>query len=370
MKKNILLGLTGSIACSKAEKFVQDYKNNYNFQIIASHSSIKYLTKKFIKENNVITDWADLKGSPHINLSRFADIFIVYPATANFIAKINNGIADDLLTSTILMYNKALYICPAMHEEMFLNIKTQNNLLELSHSYFILGPRYGDLDIGDKGYGRMIEPSELFDTVEKVNGKVIVTSGPTSEPIDDVKVITNKSSGKQGQSIAIELIARGYDVIYLHSINTNPVPGAQNYSFETSKELYDLMCEQSSNTSYIFMASAVSDFTIKKVKGKISRSNGELNILLNQNFDLIKKFKSEHPNIISIAFSAQIDDFENFDKLKSKNSDYLVINNIIQNPFGSNMNKIKLIDKSSLILETGVEDKNIIASKIIDSVIN
>lgn len=370
MKKNILLGLTGSIACSKAEQFVQDYKNEFNFKIIATHSALNYLSDKFLEDNDVITDWEDLDGSPHIDLARFSEIFIVYPATANFIAKVNSGIADDLLTSTVLMYNKALYICPAMHEEMFLNGKTQENLLELSHRYFIIGPRYGNLDIGDKGYGRMIEPKELYSTLTKVKEKIIVTSGPTSESIDDVKVITNKSSGKQGKSIAVELLSRGFEVIYLHSINISHIPGAINYSFETSMELFDLMCAEAEDTKYIFMVSAVSDFTIKKVQGKISRKNGDLNIELNKNFDLIKKFKSKFPDIVSIAFSAQIDDVENFDKLISKNSDYLVINNILKNSFGSDVNKIKLINKNELLLETDVEDKNIIASKIIDTIID
>ena len=501
MKKNILLGLTGSIACSKAEQFVQDYNDEFNFKIIATHSSLNYLTNKFIQDNDIISDWDDLVGTPHIDLARFADLFIVFPATANFIAKINSGVADDLLTSTILMYKKALYICPAMHEEMFLNSRTQKNLLELSQSYFILGPRYGKLDIGDTGYGRMIEPHELYDvltkvkekiivtsgptsepiddvkvitnkstgkqgksiaiellsrgyevvylhseiispipgatnysfenskdlfdlmcdeaentkyifmvsavsdfTIEKVNGKIsrnygnldigdegygrmiephelydvltkvkekiIVTSGATSEPIDDVKVITNKSTGKQGKSIAMELLARGYEVVYLHSEIISPIPGATNYSFENSKELFHLMCDEAENTKYIFMVSAVSDFTIDKVNGKISRNNGNLNIEFKQNYDLIKDFKNKYPNIISIAFSAQIDDEENFEKLISKNADYLVINNIIKNPFGSDKNKIKLINKTKLLLETDVEEKNVIASNIIDTIID
>ncbi|MBA4811568.1 MAG: bifunctional phosphopantothenoylcysteine decarboxylase/phosphopantothenate--cysteine ligase CoaBC, partial [Candidatus Actinomarinales bacterium] len=369
MKKNILLGLTGSIACSKAEQFVQEYKEIYNFKIIATHSSKNYLSDTFLAEHNVISDWDDLNGSPHIDLARFSDSFIIYPATANFIAKINSGIADDLLTSTVLMFNKTIYICPAMHEEMYLNNKTQHNLLELSRDNIILGPRYGNLDIGDIGYGRMIEPKELYNTITKSKEKIIVTSGPTSEPIDDVKVITNNSSGKQGKSIAIELLAKGYEVIYIHSSNISPLPGAVNYSFNTSKELFELMCDESENTKYIFMVAAVSDFTIEKVDGKISRNKGEINIKLQQNFDLIQQFKSQNPHIVCIAFSAQIDNHENFNKLISKNADYLVINNIVENPFGSQTNKIKLINKDKLLLSTGVEDKNIVASKIIDSII-
>ena len=370
MKKNILLGLTGSIACSKAEKFVQDYKNDFNFKIIASHSSKNYLTESFLSKNNVVTNWDDLNGSPHIDLARYSDIFIIYPATANFISKVNKGIADDLLSSTVLMFNKAMYIAPAMHEEMYLNDKTQNNLLELSQKYFILGPRYGNLDIGDQGYGRMIEPEELYNVITKSREKIIVTSGPTSEPIDDVKVVTNNSSGKQGNAIAIELLARGYDVVYLHSNNINSIPGAKNYSFNTSKELYDLMCEVAEDSKYIFMVAAVSDFTIQKKPGKISRSNGGINLELSQNFDLIKEFKIKFPKVTTIAFSAQISNDDNFQKINSKNCDYLVINNILKHKFGSDSNQVKIIDKSQVLLNTEEEPKNNIANKVIDSVID
>ena len=128
-----------------------------------------------------------------------------------------NGIADDLLTSTTLMFGSGIYICPAMHEEMYLNNTTQNNLKKLSQDNFIVGSRYGDLDIGDRGYGRLIEPIDLKNNIEKTLGKVIVTSGPTIEAIDDVKVITNKSSGKQGRAIAVELSSRGYETVsYTH----------------------------------------------------------------------------------------------------------------------------------------------------------
>tara|TARA_E500000081_G_scaffold41684_1_gene45284 strand:- start:166 stop:1278 length:1113 start_codon:yes stop_codon:yes gene_type:complete len=370
MKKNILLGLTGSIACSKAEQFVKNYKNNFNFKIIASYSSLNYLSKDFIDNNDVITDWEDIEGSPHIELARFADTFLIYPATANFIAKVNTGIADDLLTSTVLMFTKALYICPAMHEEMYLNPKTQRSLLELSQDYFILGPRFGKLDIGDEGYGRMIEPKELYDTISKNRDKIIVTSGPTIEPIDDVKVISNQSSGKQGKAIAHELLTRGYEVIYLHSANILPIPGAENYSFNTSAELFNLMIEVSIDTAYIFMVAAVSDFILDKETGKISRGNGDINLNLRENTDLIKEFKAKFPHIVTISFSAQTDNLNNFEKLRSKNSDYLVINNIIQNKFGSNENQVKVLDKDNVLLSSDVTTKNTIASEIIDLVLS
>lgn len=367
MKNNILLGVTGSVACSKSEKFVTKYKSSYNFKIIATHDSLNFLSTKFKKENNIFSNWSDLQGSPHIDMARWADIFLIYPATANAIAKINSGIADDLLTSTALMYSKPIYICPAMHEEMFLNTKTQENLLELSKSHFILGPRYGNLDIGDVGLGRLIEPEEIYKVLNKNKETVIVTAGPTIESIDDVKSISNKSSGKQGTAIAIELIARGYEVIFLHSNSINPIHAAKNFSFESSSDLFELLNYYAAKAKYLFMVAAVSDFIPEKFPGKIDRKKGNLNLKLNANRDLVKEIKKSFPKLICIAFSAQINDELNFKKIKDKNVDYLVVNNILKNPFGSNSNKVSLIDKENLILETNVVSKHYIAYQIIEN---
>ena len=129
---------------------------------------MQFLSDEFKNNNQVLSDWDDLKGTPHIELARWADFFVIYPATANVIAKMANGIADDLLTSTTLMFGSGIYICPAMHEEMYLNNTTQNNLNKLSQDNFIIGSRYGDLDIGDRGYGRLVEPLDLKNNIENV----------------------------------------------------------------------------------------------------------------------------------------------------------------------------------------------------------
>jgi phosphopantothenoylcysteine decarboxylase/phosphopantothenate--cysteine ligase len=365
MKKNILLGLTGSIACSKAETFIDLYSKDYNFKILSTFNGLKYLSKDFLNTHTVYSEWEELLGSPHIELSRWADEFIIYPASANLISKISAGIADDLLTSTILMFSKPIYICPAMHEEMYINDQITTNINNLSKSNYIVGPRYGNLDIGDRGLGRLIEPNELKDRINKVKGKVIVTSGPTTEPIDDVKVITNSSSGKQGRSIAIELTARGYDVIYIHSKMINTIPGIQNISFTNSEDLHKTIVAEINDTLSIFMTAAVSDFTINKSDGKISRSSGKINLELIPNNDVIGSIKSNYPNIQCIAFSAQVDDELNFKKIKSKNVDYLVINNILENEFGSDNNKISIINSEELIYKSDTLDKHDIAEAIL-----
>ena len=365
MKKKILLGLTGSVACSKSELFVNNYSDIYDFKILSTFNGLKYLSDGFLNTYSIYSDWDDLPGSPHIELARWADEFVIYPASANIISKISSGIADDLLTSTVLMYSKPIYICPAMHEEMFLNNQISSNLITLSKYHFIAGPRYGDLDIGDKGLGRLIEPNELNDCINKSKGKVIVTSGPTVEPIDDVKVISNKSSGKQGRALAVELNSKGYEVIYIHSSLIQPIPGIKNKTFSTSEELFVAISSEMKNTVSVFMTAAVSDFIVNKADGKISRHNGKLNIELTPNKDIIASIKSEYPDVEYIAFSAQVNDDLNFDKIKSKNVDYLVINNILNNDFGSDVNKIAIINHEELIYKSETLSKNEIAQAIL-----
>ena len=368
MKKNILLGLSGSVACSKAETLFNTYKEKYNFQIVGTNSSTRYLSKEFLNSINVITNWDDLEGSPHIDLARWADIFLIYPATANLLSKLAIGIADDLLTSTYLMFDKPTFIAPAMHEEMYLNVKTIKNIKELNKTNIICGPRYGNLDVGDKGYGRMIEPEEVFSIVNKEKGSVIVTSGGTYENIDDVKVISNLSSGKQGRAIAFELLGRGFDVTYLHADTIESIPHANNIKFTSSYELFTKIKEMIQNVDTLIMVAAVSDFTVNKRKGKVKRENGSLALKLKPNLDIVKTIKKDFPNKKYIAFSAQTNNELNFDKLKDKNVDYLVVNNILENNFGSANNKIQIIDNDKLIFESELASKEEIASHIIDNI--
>jgi len=369
MSKNILLGLSGSVACSKTEIFYKEYSKYFSFKFLSTYSGLKYLSKEFIKENNPLSDWSQITGSPHIELARWADIFLLYPASANLISKLANGIADDLLTSTFLMYKKPVYIAPAMHEEMYMNPTIQSSISKLIKNNFIIGPRYGSLDIGDKGEGRLIEPNEIHEIITQSKGKILVTSGPTIENIDDVKIISNNSSGKQGRAIGLELLARGYEVVYIHSTKIESLPHAKNISFTDSDSLLKIIESESLNSKYLFMTAAVSDFVVEKSKGKISRNDGPYNLLLNPNLDVVKTIKEQFPKLITIGFSAQVDNELNFAKLRNKNIDYLVINNILKNPFGSPNNQITVIDRNEKILETDRINKNEIAKLLIDTII-
>ena len=365
MKNNLLLGITGSIAASKTEKLYNLLKDQYNIKFVSTSEGLKYLEDNFKKNNYIISSWDNETGSPHIELSRWADKFIIYPATANFIAKLNHGISDDILSATALMYKDSIYIAPAMHEEMYLNEVTQENILNLSKKHIFCGPKYGKLDIGDEGLGRMIEPDELVNIIENTNEKIIVTSGPTFENIDLVRGITNSSSGKQGRAIAYELLAKGFDVIYIHSDLIKPVPHAKNINYSSSDDLYQSILNNIKDVKKIYMTSAVSDFIPEKFNKKMNRESGEFSLKMSPNIDIIKTIKSQYKDIKVIGFSAQLDDNLNFEKINSKNCDYLVINNLKDNYFGSDNNKIYIIDRDKLIYESPVENKNIIAQHII-----
>ena len=367
MNNNLLLGVTGSVAASKTEELHSLLADSYNIKIISTNEGLKYISKSFINNHNVLSSWEDAPGSPHIELSRWADKVIIYPATANFIAKLSNGISDDLLLSTMLMYKKSIYIAPAMHEEMYLDKETQANITNLSNKHIFCGPRYGNLDIGDQGLGRLLEPSEILEIINGNNEKVIVTAGPTYEKIDSVRGVTNSSSGKQGRAIAFELLSRGFEVTYIHSDKIDPVPHATNVKYISSNDLNNEILNNIKNVNKIYMTSAVSDFIPEIYKGKLSRKDGEVNIKLSPNIDIIKSIKEKHKDIKVIAFSAQLDNDLNYEKISDKNSDFLVINNLQTNDFGSDNNKILIIDQNNLIYESDNENKNIIAKHIINN---
>ncbi len=366
MSKNILLGITGSVAASKSEILFGKVSKNNNVKIITTDAGSKYLTSAFLKNNEIISSWDDLQGSPHIELARWAEVFLIYPATANFISKMAMGIADDLLLSTVLMYNDPIYLAPAMHEEMYLNPIIQKNILELSKNNIVCGPRFGNLDIGDTGYGRMIEPPEMLSQIEGGGKKVVVTSGGTFEMIDAVRTISNQSSGKQGRALGLELLARGFDVTYVHAKNIKGIPHATNKVFSNSNSLVNILNAELTDASYLYMAAAVSDFIPEFINEKMDRRKGPISVDLTPNQDILKELTKKFPDVISIGFSAQINDNLNFEKIKDKNVNFLVINNISTNKIGSDLNQINLINQNELIVSSDRLDKNSIAKLIID----
>ena len=368
-QSNLLIGITGSIAAKKTIDLIKLLQSNFEIKVICTYEGQNYINKHEYKNIDLYETWdSKRKNSYHIELSRWADEFIIYPATANIISKLSTGVADDVLTSTVLMFNGRVKIFPAMHEEMFLNKRIQENLNKLHQDFDVYGPRYGRLDIGDEGLGRLLEPFEVKNTlIPNITDKVYVVSGPTKEYIDDIRYISNRSSGKQGRALALESHARGFDTTLISSINYDDINTIKQLVFSDTKTLLNIINSIDISNGYLFMPAAISDFIPQRTKGKMNRKLGEKKIKLSPNIDIIKAIKEKHKDIKVIAFSAQLDNDLNYKKICDKNSDFLVINNLQTNDFGSDNNKIFIIDQNNLIYESDNENKNIIANHIINN---
>lgn len=388
--KRIVLGVTGSIACYKAlelaSKLVQ---NGALVDTIMTKSSQEFLTPlafKSITHRDVVTNMYDINSEfaiNHVGLAESADIIVIAPATANTIAKISNGMSDDSLTTTVLAAKCPIVVAPAMDGNMFDNPATQNNIAMLiSRGIFISGPEYGRLASGLIGNGRMTSPEILVDIITMNLGstgdlsgkKILVSAGGTTEPIDPVRFITNKSSGKMGYAIAAAARDRGATVTLVSASNMleNPI-GIQTKKVQTSSEMYDVISKEITEMDAIIMAAAVSDWTPEKYSNSKSKKNG----VTNWSIDLIKTTdiiaNISKTNLIKIGFAAESDNLiENGkSKIQSKSLDLIVANDILDknNGFESDTNKVSIIHPNGDVEVVPTMPKYEVANEILDRMI-
>ena len=388
--KRIVLGVTGSIACYKAlelaSKLVQ---NGALVDTIMTKSSQEFLTPlafKSITHRDVVTNMYDINSEfaiNHVGLAESADIIVIAPATANTIAKISNGMSDDSLTTTVLASKCPIVIAPAMDGNMFDNPATQSNIATLiSRGVFISGPEYGRLASGLIGNGRMTSPKNLVDIITMTLGskgdlsgkKILISAGGTTEPIDPVRFITNKSSGKMGYSIAAAARDRGAHVTLVSASNMleNPI-GIQIKRVRTSSEMYDVISKEITEMDAIIMAAAVSDWTPKKYSNSKSKKNGSGNwsIDLIKTTDIIANISK--PNLIKIGFAAESDNLikNGKSKIQSKSLDLIVANDILdkENGFESDTNKVSIIHPNGDVEVIPTMPKYEIGNEILDRMI-
>ncbi|MEK6628825.1 MAG: bifunctional phosphopantothenoylcysteine decarboxylase/phosphopantothenate--cysteine ligase CoaBC [Bdellovibrionota bacterium] len=333
--KNVLIILTGSIACYKACSIISKLKQlGYNLKVILSPSSLEFIGRATIEgltgESPITDMYTSGNVMDHISLARWADLILVAPATANYINKIAHGLGDDLLTTLFLAHDftKPFLIAPAMNTKMYLHPTTQNSINKLKQMKVeILETASGVLACGEIGSGKLLEPDLIVEEVEKHFGnttpahankhnpepnkklKVLITSGGTTEPIDDIRVITNKSTGKTAATIADALIESGLDVTYLHSqtaIKTQN--GCKNISFESFNDLKNILFKELEQTKYAYVihAAAVSDYSVLPLlgeqAGKINSDQEELTLTLKKNPKLINEIKKISPQSHLLAF--------------------------------------------------------------------
>lgn len=365
--KNILLVISGGIAAYKSLELIRLIrKSGGTVRCILTSGGAQFITPlsvSSLSENETYTDLFSLKDETemgHIRLSREADLIVVAPASANMIAKLSNGIADDLASTALLAANKQILLAPAMNHKMWNNAATQDNLEKLkSRGFKFTGPVEGDMACNEFGMGRMAEPEEILRSIfsfffeQPLIGKTaIVTSGPTFEPIDPVRFIGNRSSGKQGHAIAQALLESGASVTLISGpVNEKPPAGVKLIEIETANEM--LAAVEKSLPADIFIgAAAVSDWSPAPSAQKIKKQPGKPApaINLRENPDILKTMANhqKRPALV-VGFAAETENLlENAkSKLKSKNCDWIIANNVSENLFGSDENQVYLVTSTS-----------------------
>ena len=372
MDKNlkILLIISGGIAAYKSLDLIRILKkNNIKVQVILTKGGEKFVTALSVaalSEEKVYQDLFSLKDETemgHIRLSRENDLIIVAPASANIIAHTAAGISNDLATTVLLAANKPIFFAPSMNVEMWNNPITQKNIKFLKNNNFnFIGPDSGDLACGEEGDGRMSEPHEIFkyitSTIKKKNIKldILVTAGPTHEAIDPVRYISNKSSGKQGIEIAKAFHKLGANVNLVLGPNKEDIPkGINIININTAKEMLREI-KKIKNIDIAICAAAVSDWTIDRPSNnKIKKQNINKPVLnLSLNPDILEYISNKNYNRpkLVIGFAAETNDLikNAKEKLKKKNCDWIVANDVSKNPeiFGGDNNCISLVTKNNV----------------------
>jgi phosphopantothenoylcysteine decarboxylase/phosphopantothenate--cysteine ligase len=371
MNKNlkILLIISGGVAAYKSLELIRVFKkNNVKVQVVLTKGGAEFVTPLSIaalSEEKVYQELFSLKNETemgHIQLSRESDLILVAPASANIIAHTAAGIANDLATTILLASNKSIVFAPSMNVEMWNNSITQKNVKFLkNNNYKFIGPESGDLACGEEGDGRMSEPETIYKYIssmfkKKINIDVLVTAGPTFESIDPVRFIGNRSSGKQGIEIAKAFYELGANVTLILGPSSQKVPEHITViNIETANDMLNAV-KKINNIDVAICAAAVSDWAIKNPsKNKIKKNNKnipEINFSLNPDIlEYISNQKSNRPKLV-IGFAAETTNLINNakDKLKSKKCDWIVANNVLENPdiFGGENNTVTLITRDSI----------------------
>tara|TARA_B000000609_G_C24148876_1_gene336014 strand:- start:92 stop:1294 length:1203 start_codon:yes stop_codon:yes gene_type:complete len=390
--KNILICVTGSIAAYKTCEIIRILKKQgSNVKVMMTKSAEKFVGKSTfaaLSNNEVITDLfpdTPKAGLEHIELSFELDLVLVMPATANILSKVANGIADDVVSTTLCVCEQTTIFAPAMNYKMWQNksvIESVDKLISMNKR--IVNPESGYLASLHEGEGRLANVNTIINEIKDVfkirlplkNKNIIITAGPTLEPIDPVRFISNHSSGKMGYAIVDAVCNKGGNVTLLSGpVNLKPHPEANVINIKTASDLLvEFEKMDLKNVDYIFMCAAVVDYApTKKHDKKIKKDKSSFVIDLKENPDIIKTI-SEKTNATIIVFALETNDgFINAkNKLKNKNADYVVLNyaNKKGQGFNSNTNHVYIFDKNGIEIELKKDRKDRIAEKIVDLVIN
>ena len=356
--KKIVLGVTGGIAVYKAVDLVSKLrKEGAEVRVVMTESAAKFVTPLTFKEISgnavAVSMWAETQefNVEHIALADWADLLVVAPATANILAKAANGIADDLLSTVLLASKTPIILCPAMNCQMYDNPITQNNLKKLAdYGFVIMQPARGYLACGTSGIGRLPEPAEIISFTKNfishkegdLKGlKILVTAAGTREPIDPVRFVGNRSSGKMGYAVAQAAAERGADVVLVSGPSSlNPPPNVEIVNVETTREMMDAVLAKYAEMDIVIKAAAVADYCPHEVaEQKIKKATDDaLTIVLDKNPDILKKLGELKTKQFLVGFAAETQNLlaNATEKIKKKNLDMIVANDVTMAGAGFN----------------------------------
>ncbi|MCM3178306.1 bifunctional phosphopantothenoylcysteine decarboxylase/phosphopantothenate--cysteine ligase CoaBC [Cytobacillus horneckiae] len=388
--KNILLCVTGGIAVYKAVALTSKLtQTGANVKVIMSESAMQFVTPlsfQALSRNDVYIDTFDEKDSKkiaHIDLADWADLILIAPATANIIGKLANGIADDMISTTLLAATSPVWLAPAMNVHMYSHPAVMKNIDTLyQFGYRFVEPSEGYLACGYVGKGRLEEPEKIinhiagfFDGSKKVlkNKKVIVTAGPTREKIDPVRYLTNHSSGKMGYAIAEEAASLGADVRLVSGpVSIDAPAGVQLIKVESAEEMYQAVLSQYDDADIVIKTAAVADYKPKKVyKHKVKKKSGEEYLELERTKDILFELGKRKNKQVLIGFAAETEKLDDYaiGKLEKKNADMIVANNVTAEGagFGTDTNIVTLYKRNGSIDHLPLMSKHEVAAKILDA---
>lgn len=361
LKKKILLGVTGSVAAYKAAELIRLLrKNDFFVQVVLTKSARQFvtpLTLQALSGNPVLENmWEPSEGNgmEHINLSRTADLILIAPTSGNFIAKLANGLADDLLTNLCLARSCPLLVAPAMNVEMFENNATQRNLKAIKEDgVLISGPDLGEQACGEVGLGRLINFESLMLDIKKaltpqifINKKILISSGATVEKIDEARAITNLSSGLMGLNLAKTAYTMGADVTVVSGNSNYELPQCiKKISAKNHEAMYQSIVSNIENNDIYISAAAISDYKPSYTKGKIKKGSNLISIDLEKTKDILSYVGENFSHKFLVGFAAESENVvENGkNKLLSKNLD-IVIGNEIKESMGKTKASMVIID--------------------------
>jgi phosphopantothenoylcysteine decarboxylase / phosphopantothenate---cysteine ligase len=362
----IILGITGGIAAYKAAELTRLLvKDDFDVQVVMTESASQFITPltfQALSGKEVLTSlWKSntSNGMSHIELSRNYDLIVIAPASANFLAKLTHGFADDLLSSLCLARNCPIAVAPAMNVHMWTNQATQRNVSQLQQDGVIFfGPDSGEQACGDIGLGRMLDTEELFRSIKNhfipklfKGKKILMTSGGTIEMIDNVRGITNISSGKMGAAIANTAESMGATVTLITSNHKDYSKNINTIYVGDAHSMHDAVLKHINDQDIFISVAAVSDFKPKeKLNGKLKKDTASMSLQLEPTIDILKEVGLSKNKIFKVGFAAESENLiENAKKkLKTKNLD-LIVANLIQESMGLEDAKVSIIDKNNVI---------------------